>query len=129
VCAFVVPVFVAAALAARRRRVEAARGSPPSARRAGRLASPLLRHLRQRLRVRQIGPENVNRRSTTSALGVIASSFVNLVISITAERETGILKRCPRRRPGWVLIAGCAVVAIRDRVRAPAADLVTASRY
>jgi ABC-2 type transport system permease protein len=41
-----------------------------------------------------------------SALGVIAASFVNLVISITAQRESGVLKR--RRAtpvPAWVLIA------------------------
>ena len=40
-----------------------------------------------------------------STLGIIASSFVNLVISITALRERGILKR--RRStpvPAWVLI-------------------------
>src|SRR5262249_42374076 len=42
-----------------------------------------------------------------SALGVISSSFINLVISITVQREEGILKR--RRAspvPAWVLIAG-----------------------
>ena len=40
-----------------------------------------------------------------AALGVIAASFVNLVISITAQRETGILKR--RRAtpmPAWALV-------------------------
>jgi ABC-2 type transport system permease protein len=48
-----------------------------------------------------------------SALAVIASSFVNLVISITAQREGGILKR--RRAtpvPAWVLIAGRALTAM-----------------
>jgi ABC-2 type transport system permease protein len=48
-----------------------------------------------------------------SALGLIASSFVNLVISITAQREAGILKR--RRAtpvPAWVLIAGRSLTAI-----------------
>jgi len=48
-----------------------------------------------------------------SALGLIAASFVNLVISITAQREDGILKR--RRAtpvPAWVLIAGRSLVAI-----------------
>jgi ABC-2 type transport system permease protein len=48
-----------------------------------------------------------------SALAVIASSFVNLVISITAQREGGILKR--RRAtpvPAWVLIAGRTVTAM-----------------
>jgi len=44
---------------------------------------------------------------------VIAGSFVNLVISITAQRESGVLKR--RRStpvPAWVLIAGRALTAI-----------------
>jgi ABC-2 type transport system permease protein len=44
---------------------------------------------------------------------VIAGSFVNLVISITAQREAGVLKR--RRStpvPAWVLIAGRALTAI-----------------
>jgi ABC-2 type transport system permease protein len=48
-----------------------------------------------------------------SALGLIAASFVNLVISITAQREAGILKR--RRAtpvPAWVLIAGRSLTAI-----------------
>jgi ABC-2 type transport system permease protein len=48
-----------------------------------------------------------------SALGVIAASFVNLVISITTQRETGILKR--RRAtpvPAWVLIAGRTLTAV-----------------
>jgi ABC-2 type transport system permease protein len=48
-----------------------------------------------------------------AALGVIAGSFVNLVISITAQRESGVLKR--RRAtpvPAWVLIAGRALAAI-----------------
>ena len=48
-----------------------------------------------------------------SALAVIAGSFVNLVISITAQRESGILKR--RRAtpvPAWVLIAGRTLTAI-----------------
>jgi len=48
-----------------------------------------------------------------SALGLIAASFVNLVISITAQREAGILKR--RRAtpvPAWVLITGRSVTAI-----------------
>ncbi len=48
-----------------------------------------------------------------SALGLIAASFVNLVISVTAQREGGVLKR--RRAtpvPAWVLIAGRALTAI-----------------
>jgi ABC-2 type transport system permease protein len=47
------------------------------------------------------------------ALGIISASFVNLVISITAQRESGILKR--RRStpvPAWVLIAGRALTAV-----------------
>jgi len=48
-----------------------------------------------------------------SALGLIAASFVNLVISITAQREAGILKRRHATPvPAWVLIAGRALVAI-----------------
>jgi ABC-2 type transport system permease protein len=48
-----------------------------------------------------------------AALGVIAGSFVNLVISITAQREGGILKR-RRATPvsAWVLIAGRALTAV-----------------
>ena len=41
-----------------------------------------------------------------ATLGIIATSFVNLVITITAQRESGVLKR--RRStpvPAWVLIA------------------------
>jgi ABC-2 type transport system permease protein len=48
-----------------------------------------------------------------SALAIIASSFVNLVISVTAQREGGILKR--RRAtpvPAWVLIAGRTLTAM-----------------
>ena len=48
-----------------------------------------------------------------SALAVIAGSFVNLVISLTAQRETGVLKR--RRAtpvPAWVLIAARAFTAV-----------------
>jgi ABC-2 type transport system permease protein len=48
-----------------------------------------------------------------SALGVISASFVNLVISITAQREGGILKR--RRAtpvPAWILIGGRTFTAV-----------------
>ena len=41
-----------------------------------------------------------------STLGIVATSFVNLVITITGQRESGVLKR--RRSspvPAWVLIA------------------------
>jgi ABC-2 type transport system permease protein len=46
------------------------------------------------------------------ALGIISASFVNLVITITAQRESGVLKR--RRStpvPAWVLIASRALTA------------------
>ncbi len=48
-----------------------------------------------------------------SALAVIAACFVNLVISVTAQRELGILKR--RRAtpvPAWVLIAGRTLASV-----------------
>jgi ABC-2 type transport system permease protein len=48
-----------------------------------------------------------------SALAVIAASFVNLVIAITAQREAGVLKR--RRAtpvPAWALIAGRGLTAV-----------------
>jgi ABC-2 type transport system permease protein len=65
----------------------------------------------------RVGPEHV--KSSTyyvpglSALAIIAASFVNLVISITAQRESGVLKR--RRAtpvPAWVLIAGRSLTAM-----------------
>jgi ABC-2 type transport system permease protein len=46
-------------------------------------------------------------------LGIISASFVNLVISITAQRESGVLKR--RRStpvPAWVLIASRALTSV-----------------
>jgi ABC-2 type transport system permease protein len=46
-------------------------------------------------------------------LGIIAASFINLVISVTAQRESGILKR--RRAtpvPAAVIIAGRALTAV-----------------
>jgi ABC-2 type transport system permease protein len=48
-----------------------------------------------------------------AALAIIASSFFNLVIAITAQRESGVLKR--RRAtpvPAWVLIAGRTLTAV-----------------
>ena len=65
----------------------------------------------------RVGPQHV--RSATyyvpglCALGIVAASFVNLVISITAQRERGILKR--RRAtpvPALVLIAGRTLTAV-----------------
>jgi ABC-2 type transport system permease protein len=48
-----------------------------------------------------------------SALAVVAASFTNLVVSITVQREAGVLKR--RRAtpvPAWVLVAGRTLTAI-----------------
>ena len=48
-----------------------------------------------------------------STLGIIATSFVNLVITITGQRESGVLKR--RRStpvPAWVLIASRALTSV-----------------
>jgi ABC-2 type transport system permease protein len=65
----------------------------------------------------KVGPQNVKASTYyvpgLAALGIIAGSFVNLVISVTAQREAGVLKR--RRStpvPAAVLIAGRAVTAI-----------------
>lgn len=64
-----------------------------------------------------VGPHHVKASTYyvpgLGAMAVIASSFVNLVIAITAQRETGILKR--RRAtpvPAWVLIAGRTATAL-----------------
>ena len=64
-----------------------------------------------------VGPERVKASTYyvpgLTAMAVIAGSFVNLVISVTAQREAGVLKR--RRAtpvPAWVIIAGRAVTAI-----------------
>jgi ABC-2 type transport system permease protein len=65
---------------------------------------------------RTVGPQYV--KSSTyyvpglSAMALIAASFVNLVISITIQRESGVLKR--RRAtpvPAWVLITGRTLIA------------------
>jgi ABC-2 type transport system permease protein len=48
-----------------------------------------------------------------STLGIVATSFVNLVITITAQRESGVLKR--RRStpvPAWVLIASRVLTSV-----------------
>jgi ABC-2 type transport system permease protein len=65
----------------------------------------------------KVGPQNVKASTYyvpgLAALGIIAGSFVNLVISVTAQREAGVLKR--RRStpvPASVLIAGRALTAI-----------------
>jgi ABC-2 type transport system permease protein len=64
-----------------------------------------------------VGPEHVKASTYyipgLSALAVIAACFVNLVISLTAQRELGILKR--RRAtpvPAWVLIAGRTLTSV-----------------
>jgi ABC-2 type transport system permease protein len=58
-----------------------------------------------------IGPDHVKASTYyvpgLSALAVIAASFTNLVIAITAQRESGVLKRrLAAPVPAWVLIAG-----------------------
>lgn len=48
-----------------------------------------------------------------SVLGIVSASFVSLVMSITAQRESGVLKR--RRSapvPAWVLIASRALASV-----------------
>ena len=64
-----------------------------------------------------VGPEHVKASTYyvpgLSALAVVSASFVNLVISVTAQREAGILKR--RRAtpvPASVLIAGRALTTM-----------------
>lgn len=66
---------------------------------------------------KRIGPLHVKASTYyvpgLSAMAVIAASFVNLVISITAQREAGVLKR--RRAtpvPAWVLITGRTLTSI-----------------
>ena len=65
----------------------------------------------------RIGPEHVKASTYyvpgISALAIIAASFVNLVISLTAQREAGVLKR--RRAtpmPAWALIAARTITAM-----------------
>ena len=64
-----------------------------------------------------VGPTNVKASTYyvpgLTALAIIAASFVNLVISLTAQREAGVLKR--RRAtpvPAWVLIGGRILTAM-----------------
>jgi ABC-2 type transport system permease protein len=64
-----------------------------------------------------VGPQHVKASTYyvpgLSTLAVIAASFVNLVIMVTAERETGVLKR--RRAtpvPAWAVIGGRAVTSM-----------------
>jgi ABC-2 type transport system permease protein len=66
---------------------------------------------------RTVGPQHM--RAATyyvpglSTLAVVAASFVNLVVSVTTQRETGVLKR--RRAspvPAWTLIAGRTLTAM-----------------
>jgi ABC-2 type transport system permease protein len=48
-----------------------------------------------------------------SVLGILSASFVNLVITVTGQRENGVLKR--RRSapvPAWVLIASRALTSV-----------------
>lgn len=78
-----------------------------------------------------VGPDHV--RAATLyvpglvALAVIASSFVNLVISVVNQRETGVLKR--RRAtpvPVWALIGGRALAAATVSVGTTAVLVVVA---
>jgi ABC-2 type transport system permease protein len=64
-----------------------------------------------------VGPQHV--RSATyyvpgiAALAVISASFTNLVISVVAQRELGVLKRWRATPvPAWVLIAGRSLTAV-----------------
>lgn len=64
-----------------------------------------------------VGPEHVKASTYyvpgIAALAVMSASFTNLVISITAQRELGILKR--RRAtpvPAWVLVLARALCAL-----------------
>ena len=64
-----------------------------------------------------------------SALAVIAASFTNLVISITAQRESGVLKR--RRAtpvPAWVLLAARSLTAMSVSI-ATLAVLLAVGRF
>ncbi|HEX3454636.1 MAG TPA: ABC transporter permease [Gaiellaceae bacterium] len=65
----------------------------------------------------RVGPQHVKASTYyvpgLSALAIIAASFVNLVISLTAAREAGVLKR--RRAtpmPAWALIAARTLTAM-----------------
>lgn len=64
-----------------------------------------------------VGPDHVDSSAYyvpgLAALAIVAASFVNLVVSLTAQREAGVLKR--RRAtplPAWALIGGRAITAI-----------------
>jgi ABC-2 type transport system permease protein len=64
-----------------------------------------------------LGPQHIKASTYyvpgIAALAVLTASFSNLVISITAQRELGVLKR--RRAtpvPAWVLVAGRALTAL-----------------
>jgi ABC-2 type transport system permease protein len=64
-----------------------------------------------------IGPEHIKASTYyvpgIAALAVLTASFTNLAISVTAQRELGVLKR--RRAtpaPAWVLVAGRALTAL-----------------
>jgi ABC-2 type transport system permease protein len=64
-----------------------------------------------------VGPEHLKASTyyvpAIAALGVLTASFSNLVISITAQRELGVLKR--RRAtpaPAWVLVGGRALTSL-----------------
>jgi ABC-2 type transport system permease protein len=59
------------------------------------------------------------------ALGIVASSFASLVVTIVSQRETGVLKR--RRAtpvPAWALVAGQTLTAIATSLAVTAVLLV-----
>jgi ABC-2 type transport system permease protein len=65
----------------------------------------------------RIGPEHIKASTYyvpgIAALAVLTASFTNLVISITTQRQMGVLKR--RRAtpvPAWVLVAGRALTSL-----------------
>jgi ABC-2 type transport system permease protein len=65
----------------------------------------------------RVGPEHLKASTYyvpgIAALGILSAAFTNLVISVTAQRELGILKR--RRAtpaPAWVLVGARALCAL-----------------
>jgi ABC-2 type transport system permease protein len=81
----------------------------------------------------RVGPEHAKASTYyvpgIAALAIISASFANLVISITAQRELGILKR--RRAtpvPAWVLVAARALCALVVGVAAVMALVLAVGR-
>jgi ABC-2 type transport system permease protein len=79
-----------------------------------------------------VGPEHIKASTYyvpgIAALAVIAASFVNLVITLTTQREMGVLKR--RRAtplPAWALIGARALTAMAISLTVMAAVLLLGS--